>query len=53
MASELSEVESFTINSMIREYYIYNDVWSGAVLHAAVTPVRNYHDPFALAISIN
>ena len=28
MASELSEVESFTIDSMIREYYIYKDVWS-------------------------
>ena len=55
MGSELSEVESFTIDSMIRGYHIYKDVWSsfiGEVL-CCRRDVRNHHDPFAIAISIN
>ena len=50
MASELiSAVESFTIDSIIRGYHVYKDVWSsfiGEMLYCR-RDVRNHHDPFA------
>ena len=53
MASELiSAVESFTIDSMIRGYHVYKDVWSsfiGEMLYCR-RDVRNHHDPFAAAV---
>ena len=47
-----SEVESFTIDSMIRGYHVYKDVWSsfiGEVLYCR-RDIRNHHDPFAVAM---
>jgi len=53
MASELiSAVESFTIDSMIRGYYVYKDVWSsfiGEVLYCK-RDVSNHHDLFVVAV---
>ena len=50
MAFELiSAVESFTIDSIIRGYHVYKDVWSsfiGEMLYCR-RDVRNHHDPFA------
>ena len=43
----VSEVESFTIDSMIRGYHVYKDVWLsfiGEVLYCHCD-VQNYHDP--------
>ena len=45
-----SAVESFTIDSMIRGYHVYKDVWSsfiGEMLYYRCD-VRNHHDPFAI-----
>ena len=53
MASELvSEVESFAIDSTIRGYHVYKDIWSsfiGEVLYCR-RDVRNHHDTFAVAV---
>ena len=48
----VSEVEFITINSIIRGYYIYKDVWSsfiGEVLYYCCD-VHNHHDLFAVAV---
>ena len=45
-------VESFTIDSMIRGYHVYKDVWSsfiGEMLYCR-RDICNHHDPFAVAI---
>ena len=46
-----SEVDSFTVESVIRGYHIYEEVWSsiiGEVL-ACCQDTRGHHDPFAIA----
>ena len=51
MASELVfGVESFIIDSMIRGYHVYKDIWSSfiEVLHCR-RDVWNHHSPFAIA----
>jgi len=48
----ISAVESFTMDSMIRGYHVYKDIWStfvGEVLYCR-RDVRNHHDPFAVAV---
>ena len=53
MASELaSAVESFTIDSMIRGYHVYKDVWSSFIgeVPSCRHDVRNHHDRFAVAV---
>ena len=53
MASELiSAVESFTIDSMIRGYHVYKDVWYSFITEMLYCrrDVRNHHDPFAVAV---
>ena len=53
MASELiSAVESFTMDSIIRGYHVYKDVWSsfiGEMLYCQ-RDVHNHHDPFMVVV---
>ena len=45
-----SEVDSFTVESIIRGYYIYKEVWSSVIeVLVCCCDTRNYHDPFAVA----
>ena len=49
----ISAVKSFTMDSMIRRYHVYKDIWSsfvGEVLYCR-RDVRNYHDPFTVKYS--
>ena len=47
----ISTVESFTMDSMIRGHHVYKDIWSSfiKVLYCQ-RDVRNYHDPFVVAV---
>ena len=46
-----SEVDSFTVESVIRGYHVYEEVWSSVIGEVLVCrrDTRNRHDPFAVA----
>ena len=46
-----SEVDSFSVESVIRGYYIYKEVWSSVIREvlACRRDTRNHHGPFAKA----
>ena len=46
-----SEVDSFTVELVIRGYHVYEEVWSSVIGEVLVCrrDTRNRHDPFAVA----
>ena len=45
-----SEVDSFTVESVIRGYHVYEEVWSSVIGEVLVCrrDTRNRHDPLLL-----
>ena len=54
MASSTEVLHDLTVNSIIRDYHVYKDIWVpiiGEILFCEQEPGRNEKDRFAVAVT--